>query len=483
MKSSSYWVSGTAVSFDTQQPLDVDADGWVRSLLPGQVARTVLSNNAGRYPAGQYVVRFKGTGAMKIDGGTVVSSRAGEIVLQVTPSSNNNFMVEISATNPADYLREITFTMPGGICEGDPFTTVASAQVCGTRRFLSFADNSGTVIFNPVFLSKLRNYSVLRFMDWGATNNSEAKTWTPRNLVSNRQWWNPPIEVMIELCNRLGAHPWFTIPHQTDDAYSQNFAQLVKAKLNPNLRVYVEYSNEVWNWYFQQTSYANAQGKLQNPPINHLQYYALRSRAVGAIFKDVLGSSRVVAVIGAQSGSQAVGVMEMDYLKARFGTATGIDAIAIAPYLAVAATTTTINTYEGMTLDALFAEVRTQVLQSINTQMKNYRILADSYSLSLIAYEGGQHLVSVGDAQNNDRVNALFFAFNRDPRIKQLYLDYLALWKAAGGQLFVHYNDVGEFSKFGSWGSLERVDQLRSAAPKFDALQTFIEQNPVWWSQ
>jgi len=115
--------------------------------------------------------------------------------------------------------------------------------------------------------------------------------------------------------------------------------------------------------------------------------------------------------------------------------------------------------------------------------MKNYRILADSYSLSLIAYEGGQHLVSVGDAQNNDRVNALFFAFNRDPRIKQLYLDYLALWKAAGGQLFVHYNDVGEFSKFGSWGSLERVDQLRSAAPKFDALQTFIEQNPVWWSQ
>jgi len=173
----------------------------------------------------------------------------------------------------------------------------------------------------------------------------------------------------------------------------------------------------------------------------------------------------------------------MDYLKARFGSDTGIDAMAIAPYLNVAATTTNASQYAAMTLDALFAEVRTQVLQSINTQMRNYRILANNYGLPLITYEGGQHLIAAGGAQNNDQVNALFFAFNRDPRIKQLYLDYLALWKAAGGQLFVHFNDVGEFSKFGSWGSLERVDQLRSAAPKFDALQTFIDQNPVWWSQ
>jgi hypothetical protein len=405
-------------------------------------------------------------------------------VLQVTPS-NNGLILMISATNPADYLREIKLTMPGGICEGDPFTHVVSTQVCGNRRFLSFADNSDTIIFYPGFLNKLRAYSVLRFMDWLQTNNSPVKYWSQRVLVSNRSWASggAPIEVMIELANRLGAHPWFTLPHQSDDAYAQNFAQLVKAKLNPDFRVYVEYSNEVWNWAFAQTTYANEQGKLQNPPINHLQYYALRARALGEIFKNVLGLQRVVNVYDSQADSVAVGVMGMDYLKSRFGNAIGIDAIAIAPYLAVVPSAATASTYAAMTLDALFNEVRTQVLQFENTQMKNYRILADKYGVPLIAYEGGAHLVGAGDAQNNNQLTALFLAFNRDPRIKQLYLDYLALWKAAGGQLFVHYNDVSRYTKFGSWGSLERVDQPRADAPKFDALQTFIEQNPVWWAQ
>jgi len=77
----------------------------------------------------------------------------------------------------------------------------------------------------------------------------------------------------------------------------------------------------------------------------------------------------------------------------------------------------------------------------------------------------------------------MFFAFNRDPRMKQLYLDYLAACRQAGGELFMNYYDVGKFTQCGSWGALEYVDKPRALAPKFDALQTFIEQNPVWWAQ
>ena len=29
------------------------------------------------------------------------------------------------------------------------------------------------------------------------------------------------------------------------------------------------------------------------------------------------------------------------------------------------------------------------------------------------------------------------------------YLNYLLQWKANGGELFVHYNDVGGYSKYG----------------------------------
>jgi len=99
--------------------------------------------------------------------------------------------------------------------------------------------------------------------------------------------------------------------------------------------------------------------------------------------------------------------------------------------------------------------------------------------MRLIAYEGGQHMVGVLGAQNNNELSTLFDAFNRDARMKQMYLDYLAGWKQAGGELFVHFDDVSTFSKWGRWGALEYVTQPRAAAPKFDGVHTFMEQNPM----
>lgn len=39
---------------------------------------------------------------------------------------------------------------------------------------------------------------------------------------------------------------WINIPHAADDEYVTNLAKLIKDKLDPSLKVYVEYSNEVW---------------------------------------------------------------------------------------------------------------------------------------------------------------------------------------------------------------------------------------------
>jgi hypothetical protein len=100
----------------------------------------------------------------------------------------------------------------------------------------------------------------------------------------------------------------------------------------------------------------------------------------------------------------------------------------------------------------------------------------------LLAYEGGQHMVGVAGAENDAALNTLFDNFNRDPRIKQLYLDYLATWKNARGELFVHFNDVSRYTRWGRWGALEYVAQPRGESPKFDALMRFIELNPVWWT-
>lgn len=485
MKSASPWISGSSGgTWDTQQPLNLDANGWVRSLAPGQVARTLMLRAIpNHYPAGRYLVRYKGQGTIKIDyAARVVSQIPGEIVIDVNPGADDGGVyLGIEATNPNDYVRDIVVTMPGGICEDDPFTHAASAQACGSRRFLSYADNSDTIIFNPAFLSRLRSYSVLRFMDWMATNNAQISAWSQRTPVTYQNWGVVPLEVMIELCNRLGAHPWFTIYHLVDDSFVNAFAQIVKAKLNPALRVYVEHSNEVWNWSFTQAAYAESKGRAMNPPTNFNGYHAFRTREIGNIFKTVIGAGRVVTVLGAQGGSRAI-TYSIPEVIAKYGRH-DYDAIAIAPYFGITPNSAEASTYTAMTVDQLYAYARATVMPQAQAIIDMHAQIATTFGVKLLAYEGGQHLNGIRGAENNDQLAGLFIAFNRDPRIKQLYLDYLAGWKRAGGQAFVHYYDVGKFSKWGSWGALETIDQTRPAAPKFDAIQSFIEQNPVWWPQ
>jgi len=65
---------------------------------------------------------------------------------------------------------------------------------------------------------------------------------------------------MIELCNRQKIDPWFCLPHLADEEFIRNFTQMVKARLDPSLQIYIEYSNEVWNGQFEQSHYASEQG-------------------------------------------------------------------------------------------------------------------------------------------------------------------------------------------------------------------------------
>jgi hypothetical protein len=71
-------------------------------------------------------------------------------------------------------------------------------------------------------------------------------------------------------------------------------------------------------------------------------------------------------------------------------------------------------------------------------------------------------MVGGSGAQADTGLNAMFFSFNRDPRMKQLYLDYLAACRQAGGELFMHYYDVGKFTQWGSW---ERGNTWTNPAP------------------
>lgn len=56
--------------------------------------------------------------------------------------------------------------------------------------------------------------------------------------------------MIILLTNTLGTNLWINIPHLANDEYVTNMATMIWNNIRPDVKVYVEYSNEVWGTLF-----------------------------------------------------------------------------------------------------------------------------------------------------------------------------------------------------------------------------------------
>jgi hypothetical protein len=248
----------------------------------------------------------------------------------------------------------------------------------------------------------------------------------------------------------------------------RQLATLMRDKLSPNLKVHVEYSNEVWNGAFAQYNWVANAGRSNGR--SWMAQYTTRAVQCFKIFEDVFaGRSRLVRILGSHTANPWVGQQIVNAMPA--GAA---DALAVAPYFGGSLGNSknagaTRNLSVDQILDACAKDIETQ--RSFVRQNKG---IAAKAGLRLIAYEGGQHLCGVGSAANDQKLTDLFIAANRHPRMKQLYVDYLAMWKAETNDLFCAYAFAYAPNKWGSWGALEVLSQQGS--PKFDALKAVAEQ-------
>ena len=486
--SSKSWITQNQQSWNTREEnlIDIDANGWVKSLpnsedgtLYNKVSSLFFRDHSSYMP-GKYIVSYEGEGNIeyKFDAKkNEALSTPGRDVIEVNPSKSG-ILLSITETDPdrtGDYIRNIK--------------VVHESQE-------AIAD---TEIFNPAFIEKIQPFSTLRFMDWMDTNNSKQKEWADRPKQEDARYSNvgAPVEIMVELANQTDTNPWFTIPHQATDEYVTNFAQYVKNNLESDLKVYVEYSNEVWNWKFDQTKWVNERAKQEWPEsnLNHHDWYSKRATEVVQIWDDVFArdSERVIGVMGAQAANSWLGKRTLDYRWSDVPLThadTGIDAIAIAPYFAgYIGSRDNTSTLESWTqepdggLNKLFQEINQGgllanspeggALNQAYREISKYVEIAEENGLELLAYEGGQHLVGKQGVENNKAVTDLFIAANRDPRMGQAYREYLQQWHNLGGDLFVNFNDIATPSKWGSWGTLESV--YEESSPKYNAIVDYIE--------
>ncbi len=535
-KMSHEWYTQSTDNWNTGEndQLSLDSDGWVTSLPDPNdpdveyrfVGTVMLRGINGHFPGGQYVVLYDGEGTIEygysgnfhslanlnptdeertlpsekyqlsfagdqidfiFDGvKNELLSTPGRDVLNVTPD-NDGIYLKITETDPnetGDYIRNIRVIMPG-------YESTYQQQ-----------------IFHPDYLSTLQTYTVLRFMDWMRTNNSSQVEWADRATPTYYTYASEkgvPLEIMVELANRLEANPWFTMPHQASDDYLDNFAAMALAQLDVDKDVYVEYSNEIWNGGFPQGSWVEVQGEAEWPSSSEsgfakrMNWYGKRTAESCDRWRAEWSDSadRINCILSSQAANSWTATKALDCtLWSEAPCADhGVNALAVAPYFgAYIGSPEHQDAVMGWAtggaagLDALFMEIEhggvltgtapaDGALAQVASYIVTYQNVAQSYGLELLNYEGGQHLVGFNGVQNEPEISDLFQEANRDERMGEMYDLYLDSWMSNGGDLFVHYYDMGDYTQWGSWGVWEHMDQISSA--KFDALQRYATRYSV----
>ncbi len=493
MRTSRPWISGTLEAWEGGPPAVLDAQGWPRSLAEGQILRTLMAWDITAHPAGRYVVLWDGAGELEVRAGRVGELGEAGRVLERTPHRMSfdldpsrdgaGLVLNILRSDASDPIRNIRVIVPGGACHDDAARYCDASTPCDPNVPCdSFEATHATRRFHPRFLAAMQRYAVIRFMNWADANStivpSFEQRWADRVALDDARWFGRiPLEVMIDLANAAHAEPWLTLPSRADDEWARSAGALVRERLDPSLRVWVEYSNEVWNTQFPQSQYALEQGRAlhlaESDDEAVLRFYAQRTGELHRAFAQGLGDdvtrpTRLVRVYAGQSVSPWRSSQILDWEDAYRRA----DVLAIAPYFGSPVPPDQYASWRSMELDAFFARAEAEDLPVVREALHAQHEVARSRGLALVGYEGGQHYVAQGD----EEVTAFLGRAARDPRMEALYDRYLGIFDEEGGRLMVHLVSCTAGGRDGYWGAAERLGQPLEETPKLRALLQYAER-------
>jgi hypothetical protein len=507
------WITHSSAIWETHEEayLQLDADGYPVSLLasaadpqrPQQfnsvgvlLLRGLGNSNAGRgppYRPGKYIVLYDGQGTLAygFDAKLITSSPGRDVIDVAHPSTGGGIDLRITSTDPrhtGNHIRNIR------VVKAEEESLLGEGEV-----------------FRPGYLKVMQKFAVIRLMQWlGIDDRGGAiANWSDRSMPSDGGWGSEhgvPIEIAVQLCNAVSADCWLNVPHAANDDYIIRMASLVHTMLGAHQKLYIEFSNEVWNSGYAQYAYAAARGQALWPGSRVSDYdynrnwFGMRTAQMCDLWKGIWESdaSRLICVLGAQAANPytATQSLECPLWRAPHGAPCAhhnINAVAIAPYFGGGVPAIWAS-QSDRGLASLFAAMSTRNdraipeggwLGQISTFEAVYQRVLAHYRLPLIGYEGGQTLVGFPAAQDGSALVNLFTAANRDARMAAAYTAALNSWKTNGGQVWALFADVSPPGQYGEWGALEAfVDAdlpLESAPPKWRAIQSFIARNPCWW--
>ena len=423
-----------------------DSSGWPLPEQGRAITCAMMAEQEGRYPKGTYVCTWKGAGTISFERAARVRERSEHRMLVEVDPSKGEIRMSIDGFEPDDPIRDIHLWMPG--FEGTEFP------------------------FHPLFVQRLQPFSVLRFYPWMRPFSSSG-SWENRPKPGDARQSDDDgvaVEYMVALCNELKADPWFTIPHTADDEYVREFAALVRKTLHPGARVWVEYSNEIWNSSFVQAQWVRAEARRQG-----MRTAEFTAREASRVFRGFRGAfkdepGRVVRVAAGQLHNPGVARVLCR------GLGDQVDAVAVGAYFGARPSR---DEPGGGGVESLMAAARENLDTVVMERIAEHKKLADQLSkqfgrhIALVTYEGGQHLVA--RSPHGGRGGASFSSATTDrvqdhPGMYEAYRTLIEEGRRRGLELFIAYDFVGRRTHADTFGHLRFLDEPISSSPKFRAL-------------
>ena len=484
----------TSLNTREQDILQLDGNGWVRA-LPSPEEQPVFTSVTStwrlsdHFPTGRYVVLYDGEGIIKLAGDLRMGHQSpGHMEFDLL-SPKRNLRLQITRTDPrrnGNYIRNIRIVPKKN------------------------EHNHQRQVFNPDYLARIREMQAIRFMPWSNPRGNEAVEWNHRATIGAAHYTGNngvPAERMVDLANAINATPWLSVPYKASDDHMRLYARMVKNRLRKDQKVYIEYSNEVWNSIFPAATYAARKAdslwKFPYPKVPAgkrrvllaANWYAKRSVEMCNIFKQEFGGqrNRVKCVVGSLTTVPWVGkeILDCPLWKEANGCGRHIDAYGIGPYFGdYIARKENRATVKSWTRNAdggksrLFQEIlqggmiKDGPVGGAMARLKDHifanKKLADKYGIEMLAYEAGQHLIRYDPPHTvkDPAVLNLFMSVQKDPRMRQAYQQYLNTWAQGGGGLMLHFYGIGQPEPKNFFGMLDHLQQ--PSTPKFQALMDYL---------
>ena len=368
-----------------------------------------------------------------------------------------------------------------------------------------------TQVFTNAMLNDLAPFSALRYLNIDQANNYHSVQdangklipleWSQRKLPSAASQTSGPgqpgeaWEYMVAMANATNTDMWINIPASASNDYVTQLASLIKngdtvdgvtyAGLKPNLKVYLEFSNEVWGGSYNPYGYniesAREQVAAGNSPLNNdgatgqgtwgERNYLAQTMRVTNIFRGVMGAdptyAKIRPVLGWAEGYYQYYSSTFPWFEKNYGAPSNyFYGMGNANYDSPTDYSSVTNLINSLTNSLTVQATRTMHLSAI----------AKSYGLHVVAYEGGPDAGSAPDAAGAQ----VALAANRDPRMEALIAQEYTTWYAAGGDLAMVYDGPYENWTPNNQYSILEVAQAANptASPKYRGLVDLGKANP-----